>query len=175
MTSTTALMTFAEFEQMPEAPGKQELIDGELIEMPPAKVIHMEVSERVYNRLRSGAAGIRAHHEWGYRIGGGWLQPDVSVARRGQEISNGFAMGSPELAVEVLSPSNRKPRIDRKITLYFAEGAEEVWVMDTARRMVTVYRASQDGLHRTVVTDRLESKFGSISLAELFAQDIIID
>ena len=118
MTSTTALMTFAEFEQMPEAPGKQELIDGELIEMPPAKVIHMEVSERVFIHLRSGTAGTRAHIEWGYRIGGGWLQPDVSVARQGQEVCGGYAMGSPELAVEVLSPANRKSRIERKIALF---------------------------------------------------------
>ena len=168
MTSTTALMTFAEFEQMPEVPGKQELIDGELIEMPPAKVDHMDVSKRVYAHLFSGTAGIRAYFELGYRIGGGWLQPDVSVRRRDREISSGYAMGSPELAVEVLSPGNRKPRIERKITLYFAEGAEEVWVIDPSKRTMSVYRASQDGLHRTVVHDRLESKFGSMPLAELF-------
>jgi len=29
--SATALHTFAEFEQLPDAPGKRELIDGELI------------------------------------------------------------------------------------------------------------------------------------------------
>ena len=68
-------------------------------------------------------------------------------------------------------PRNRKSRIERKITLYFAEGAEEVWVIDPSKRTIMVYRASQDGLHRTVVTDRLESKFGSISLAELFADE----
>jgi Uma2 family endonuclease len=33
--STTTLMTFAEFEKLPQLPGKQELIDGELILMPP--------------------------------------------------------------------------------------------------------------------------------------------
>ena len=171
MTSTTALMTFAEFEQMPEAPGKQELIDGELIEMPPAKLRHMEVSTRVLMHLRSGTPGVLAFHELGYRIGGGWLQPDVSVRRRDQEVHNDYLIGSPELVVEVLSPSNRKSRIERKITLYFAEGAEEVWVIDPSKRTMSVYRASQDGLLRTVVHDRLESKFGSISLAELFADE----
>ena len=171
MTSTIALMTFAEFEQMPEAPGKQELIDGELFELPPAKVRHTNISKRVFIHLLAGTAGIRANHERGYRIGRGWLQPDVSVTHRDQEISNDYTMGSPELAVEVLSPSNRKSRIERKITLYFAEGAEEVWVIDPSKRTMMVYRSSQDGLHRTVVTDRLESKFGSISLAELFAAE----
>ena len=171
MTSTTSLMSFAEFEQMPEAPGKQELIDGELIEMPPAKLRHMEISRLVFARLFSGTAGTRTFFELGYRIGGGWLLPDVSVTRHDQEVHNDYLIGSPELAVEVLSPGNRKSRIERKITLYFAEGAEEVWVIDPSKRTMMVYRSSQDGLHRTVVTDRLESKFGSISLAELFAAE----
>ena len=167
-------MTFAEFEQMPDEPGKQELIDGELIEMPPAKVIHMEVSERVFIHLRSGTAGTRAHIGWGYRIGGGWLQPDVSVMRRHQEVRDDYAIGSPELAVEVLSPDNSASRIERKIALYFAEGAEEVWVIDPSGNTSLIYRATRVGALRIVVNHLLESKFGSMSLAELFAQDIII-
>ena len=95
----------------------------------------------------------------------------MSVRRRDQEVHNDYLIGSPELAVEVLSPSNRKSRIERKITLYFAEGAEEVWVIDPSKRTMMVYRPSQDGLLRTVVNDRHESKFGSISLAELFAAE----
>ena len=35
---------------------------------------------------------------------------------------------APELCIEVLSPSNSKLEIDRKMTLYFEKGAEEVWI-----------------------------------------------
>jgi len=35
MGATTKLLTFEEFEQLPDAPGKRELLDGELIEWPP--------------------------------------------------------------------------------------------------------------------------------------------
>ena len=68
---TTSLITFAQFEQMPEAPGKQELIDGELIEMPPARLRHINVSKRVYAQLCSGVGEDLAYYETGYRIGGG--------------------------------------------------------------------------------------------------------
>ena len=33
-------MTFREFAQLPNAPGKRELLDGELIELPPPKLRH---------------------------------------------------------------------------------------------------------------------------------------
>ena len=33
--SATTLLTFEQFEQLPEADGKRELIDGEVLEMPP--------------------------------------------------------------------------------------------------------------------------------------------
>ena len=34
---STSLLTFEEFEQLPDDPGKLELLDGELIRLPPAK------------------------------------------------------------------------------------------------------------------------------------------
>ena len=169
--TTTSLMTFADFEQMPDAPGKQELIDGELIEMPPARLKHMNISRRVYDHLRSGASGNLTYHETGYRIGRGWLQPDVSVIRPKQETDGGYLSGSPALAVEVLSPSNRASRIERKLTLYFAEGAEEVWLIDPSKGTMSVYRNSPEGVVRTAIDERHESKFGTIILATLFAAD----
>ena len=41
--STTTRMTFAEFEKLPEYAGKQELLNGELIELPPPKLGHMKL------------------------------------------------------------------------------------------------------------------------------------
>ena len=51
--SITGLITFAEFERLPETPGKQELIDGELIAMPPPELSHTELMKLVYDLLRS--------------------------------------------------------------------------------------------------------------------------
>ncbi len=42
---------------------------------------------------------------------------------------------APEICVEVLSPSNTRGHMIEKMTLYFAKGAEEVWLCDEAGRM----------------------------------------
>lgn len=167
----TSTLTFADLEQMPEAPGKQELIDGELIELPPAKIRHMIVSERVYDILRSGAVGNRAHIEMGYRIAGGWLVPDVSVTRRNQETSDDYYLRSPELAVEILSPTNKASYIERKLKLYFEEGAEEVWVINPSKLTMHVHRHTPTGVIHTVVEGEHKSKFATITLATLFAAE----
>ena len=167
---TTSLITFAEFEQMPDAPGKQELLDGELIELPPPKYIHTRLAQRVYDLLRSSPLGERAILEAGYRIGGGWLQPDVSVMHTGQELVSGYLAGSPALAVEILSPSNRASEIERKLDLYFAEGTDEVWVIDSCKRTMMVYSSSSEGVTWKVVKSHHESPLKvTVILNTLFA------
>ena len=42
---------------------------------------------------------------------------------------------SPELCVEVVSPSNSKAEIDEKIDLFLAKGAKEVWICDENGRV----------------------------------------
>ena len=42
---------------------------------------------------------------------------------------------SPELCVEVVSPSNSKAEIDEKIDLYLAKGAKEAWICDENGRV----------------------------------------
>src|SRR6476620_7370951 len=81
--STTSLMTFEEFEQLPDSdqPGKQELIDGELVIMPPPELTHSEIAKRVFFLL---VKFLQASRVWqadtGYRIARGWIEPDVSVS-----------------------------------------------------------------------------------------------
>jgi Uma2 family endonuclease len=55
---TTTLLSF---EQLPDEPGKVELLDGELIQLPPAKLKHMEVARRIHLLLMRAAekAGVR--------------------------------------------------------------------------------------------------------------------
>jgi Uma2 family endonuclease len=46
---------------------------------------------------------------------------------------------APALAVEVLSPTNTVPEIDRKIREFFAEGTKLFWVIDPAKKSAKVY------------------------------------
>jgi Uma2 family endonuclease len=47
---------------------------------------------------------------------------------------------APEICIEITSPSNTKAEIDYKISLYFSQGAQEVWIV-TLQKKVTIYIA----------------------------------
>ena len=48
---------------------------------------------------------------------------------------------TPDLAVEVLSPSNRLRDVREKVADLLAAGTRLVWVVDPRRKKVTAYRA----------------------------------
>lgn len=56
----------------------------------------------------------------------------------------GFLEIPPDLAVEVVSPSNRASEIREKVTEYLEAGVRMVWVLDPASRTGTVYRSRRD-------------------------------
>jgi Uma2 family endonuclease len=131
-----ALLTFEEFEQMPEQPGKQELINGELFELPPASRKHNRKSLNILFQFKAALDAAHARGEaadlgelcieGGYKLGGGWVQPDVSITHANQPEGKYFE-GAPAIAIEVVSPSNTSRHLQIKTQLYFAHGAREVW------------------------------------------------
>ena len=144
---STSLLTFEEFEQMPDEPGKLELLDGELIRLPPPKFNHMEIADHLCDLLKQALAGPnrsphlgRAYVEMGYKMGGTvWLRPDVSVLHAHQSRS-GYLEGAPALAVEIISESNTAQEIDRKVKKYLSSGGIEVWVVYPKTLCVWVFR-----------------------------------
>ena len=138
--SATTQTTWEEFLNLPDAPGKQELLDGELIIMPPAKHSHNKIAELVKSLLETAVDKSRVYREEGYQLRRGWLQPDVSVTWPDQPIENDWLQGAPMLAVEVVSPSNTAAQIEKKTAAYLDEGAAEVWVIYPANRSMTVFR-----------------------------------
>jgi Uma2 family endonuclease len=144
---STSLLTFAEFEHLPDEPGKLELLDGELIRLPPAKFNHMDVADWLSEILKQALAGPnrppqlgRTYVEMGYKIGGNvWLQPDVSITHANQGRGD-YLEGAPALAVEIVSESNRADHMDRKVKKYLSNGGLEVWVVYPKTRCVWVFR-----------------------------------
>jgi Uma2 family endonuclease len=60
-----------------------------------------------------------------------WASPS-----RMKELGNQVCFpNSPEICVEVLSPSNTKPEIAEKMRLYFDAGAKEVWICSESGAM----------------------------------------
>ncbi len=149
--ATTTLLTWEEFERLPDRSGKRELLKGELIELPPPKDRHNERAHRILFRLcaaleeahaRGEALGLgEARLERGYQLGGeNWLQPDVSVTHAGQTIKD-YAEGSPAIAIEVVSPGNTPQALANKTRTYLEFGALEVWHFYPDERHVVVYVA----------------------------------
>jgi len=142
-------LTFEEFELLPDRPGKSELLRGELIELPPAKLKHNAITERLFLRLiaildeiraREGASVFgKVHHEMGYKFpDGSWLQPDVSITHAGQKAGD-YYLGSPALAIEVVSESNSADEIAGKVEVFLLYGAAEVWVLYPKQQQMWMY------------------------------------
>jgi len=89
-------MTFAEFEALPDIEGKRELIDGEVMEMPRPENAHSRIAKRFLVLLlaRLGESRVWQDHT-GYRIGRGWIEPDVSVSCPNRGLTANNFVGSP--------------------------------------------------------------------------------
>jgi len=158
MSGTVATrLTFADLERLPESSRRQELLHGELIELPPPKQKHNDVAHEIFHVLvevvsAAHASGIAGHLGkvylgTGYRMEDeGWLIPDVSITHPGQKLED-YYLGSPALAVEVISNEKTSDFIGQKIEEYLKNGALEVWVVYPSRGEIRVYRP--DGTWRS--------------------------
>jgi Uma2 family endonuclease len=83
----------------------------------------------------------------------------------------GFLRGAPDLAVEVLSPSDSPGDVQQKVRDYLDAGARLVWTIAPEARTASVYRASSSArlLREADHLDGEDLLPGlSIPLAELF-------
>jgi Uma2 family endonuclease len=82
---------------------------------------------------------------------------------------------APDLAVEVVSPSNTSAEILGKATDYLDAGSRLVWVVEPVSRTVTEYR-SRDRIRLVQGDDLLEGydvlPGFSVSVAEVFARSV---
>jgi Uma2 family endonuclease len=146
-------MTAEELMQL-EGPNRHELIKGELLTMPPPKALHGRVVANLIMlflfHVRSNNLGS-VYAETGYKLETNpdtVLGPDVSFVTRERldNVPDGYYPGAPDVAVEVLSPSDRPSRVEWKTQLWLSLGAKSVWVVSPKRRTVEVVRA--DGLRK---------------------------
>ena len=171
---TTTLLSFEEFEQLPDEPGKLELLDGELIQLPPAKRKHMEIAQLIYdllkpvvNKAEASASLGGAYLEMGYKFSSrAWLQPDVSISHRDQP-SGDYFESAPALAVEVISESNSAAQMDRKVNIYLTNGSVEVWLVYPDTRCVWVFREGHAEQFESVLRSSLLPGM-EIDLSQLF-------
>ncbi len=154
-TAPALLLTAAELLALPDDDYRYELVRGKLIRMPPPGWRHGRAVVRVASRLDrfvdEKQLGI-VLAESGYHLE--WepdtvRAPDVSFISAARlppsEFPHAYPTLAPDLAVEVLSPSERPGARREKMRDYFAAGTRLVWEIDPAQRTITVYRSAHDG------------------------------
>ncbi|HEU0015851.1 MAG TPA: Uma2 family endonuclease [Longimicrobium sp.] len=151
----TRLHTFTadELLAMPDDGVRRELVAGALREMPPVGKQHARISGRLYRSLHAWVSprGLgEAFVEFGYHLERDpdtVRAPDVSFVRAGHTDDGpeeGYHAGTPDLAVEVLSPSDREFDVIEKVYDYLDAGTRMVVLVDPEPRSVTVYRSRRD-------------------------------
>lgn len=146
-----ALLTAEELLELPEKPGvRYELHEGKLVEMPGAGARHAAIVVRLVMLLHQFVTARGLGLVFGDGLG--YLLrrnpdtvriPDVSVVRRERVpeggIPEGFWPGTPDLAVEIVSPHDLAEEVHERVREYLGAGVRQVWVVWPRSREVTVY------------------------------------
>jgi len=141
LSATTALVTFADFENLPRSEFWRELLDGTVITLPPPKFHHSGIVHRLQEKLPAAlnVNRSRVYVETGFLIEDNWVIPDVSVLHANQSTERGYLAGAPMIAIEVASKGNTAEELDRKVQLYLGNGAEEVWILYPRTRTLLIH------------------------------------
>ena len=105
---------------------------GQLL-MTPVKVYHSLFQGKIIGLLYTHLRGGEALAECAIRTAKGTKVADVAWAstQRLQRIQNEVECSiAPEICIEVMSSANSEEEMREKRALYFANGAEEVWICD---------------------------------------------
>ena len=150
MSPSGSEMSEEEFLRLPKDGRKWELVDGEAREVPAGHehdvlVINIGALLKPFARGWGFVSGSSA----GFRMASGNVRsPDVSFTRKERlpegKPAKSFEGIAPDLAIEIISPSEQPDEMARKVAEYFGAGAEQVWHLFPETRRVTVYYAPSD-------------------------------
>ena len=130
---------------------RHELIDGELFTVPGsggrASAIGARIARLIGNHLEDQPIGFVLGADGSFVLAHNpdtMLSPDAAYIGSnrlpGGHLPEKFIQTHPDLAVEVLSPSDRTIEADRKAQRYIAAGTSLVWLVDPKSETVTAYR-----------------------------------
>lgn len=164
--STTTPVTAEQLISLSAHQGRCELIAGELREMSPSGWKHGMILGRLHTLLgrhvEDHQLGVVLGAETGFLIGRDpdtVRTPDVAFLANEHlhavEPAEAYWPGPPDLAVEVLSPSDSKREVDDKIQAWLTSGAHMVWVVDPQSRSVTVCKGAAE-VHVKAASDVLD-------------------
>lgn len=145
-----AMVTVEEFYRFPDDGTRLELVAGRVVSEPLPGFAHGRLLIRfavlLDAHVRASSLGTVVGGDAGFILA---RSPDtlrgpdvayVSAARVGGNDPLTAFDGPPDLAVEVVSPSDGPDAVRAKVAEYLAAGTRLVWVVDPETETVTVYR-----------------------------------
>jgi Uma2 family endonuclease len=175
--------TDQELMALPDDGNKYELVDGELVVSNSGLehgYIGVILASALYSFVISRKLGVVLDSSTAFTMKtGNKRSPDVSFLSKNRlqglkKLPKGFGQGAPDLAVEILSPSNTTAEIHSKIVEYLENGTKLIWVINPEEEYVLVYksRPSPDRLLSSVDILSGEETLPdfSIAVADLFPQ-----
>jgi Uma2 family endonuclease len=175
----TKTLTGEDLLNLPMGTGERyELIEGELIIMPPAGGEHGEIastiSGEIYLHLKKHKSGKIFAAETGFytrRDNRTVRAPDVAFIQQSKipqtGISKGFLDIVPDLIVEVVSPHDRASEIDMKVIEWLEFGVQLVWIVYPESRRIFVYEQEKPN---PIILDENDTLIGGSVLPEFEVQ-----
>jgi Uma2 family endonuclease len=150
------IWTEAEIQALPDDGYDHEVVNGELVSSPKNNSQHEQICGRLYFALESFNRMHRLGAVYGSSMGF-WMKnrncraPDVSFIPKERLLRLGFKPdaktffpGAPDLAVEVLSPSNTRAEIDERLRDFFGSGTQIAWIVHPEEQFVELCHSLTD-------------------------------
>lgn len=155
MATPTKTVTYEEWLRMPETNLHEEVVDGEIITVPPDKLPHPRVVHKLTITFSAQLDPERVEifeSSFGLVIRREPLTcrtPDLPLFKRESMVEiEGYFYSPPELLIEVLSPEDRRRTLDRKLEDYMSIGVPEVWLVSPEAATVEVLQLEDGKLVR---------------------------
>ncbi len=127
-----------------------EYVKGELVPMAAAAIIHGEIGINLIIPLglyvRENNLGCLYSLETTFQLDDRVVKPDiayVSAERLSEDKFKGFP-DAPDLAVEIVSPTDKQYDVIDKVLAYLEAGTRLVWVVEPIMKTVMIYRSETD-------------------------------
>ena len=160
---------------------RYELDEGELVVMTRPRTFHNDIAGNLFyslkHYLKGRPIGKVLNSDQLYRLAPTTKRaPDVSVVLKPRSVGRNEELdGAPDLAIEVLSPSESHPALHRKLSQYFQAGCQVALVAypETSEIEIWLPPATPDrvlGLHDTLILPELLPGW-SLPVSEVFRED----
>ena len=180
--ASKAMIPMAEFDELVEPDElRYELDEGELIVMTRPRTFHNEIAGNLFyslkQYLRMRPIGTVFNSDQLYQLGPSTKRaPDVSVVLKPRVLGRNEELnGAPDLAIEVISPSESPPAIHRKLAQYFRAGCQMALVVYPETGEIEIWRSPGTpgevlGMADTLSLPALLPEW-SLPVSEVFRED----